>query len=577
MTAQPERITPSDLISAARVGAGMAREATDDLVEEALGSGITVALDPLKAREVLKLLLSRKAITRAYPKLAGEWLKVAAGLSSIDLPAKDVFYGDKLWHTNGLFRRLAQGHIALTQVLEEVTLEASEEWTDEERAAFVSAIVTSALSPANFIPTNPVVLREAIDTGGKSLFRGLRNFLHDFSENKGMPSMVDATGFQVGENLAVTPGSVVYREEIFELIHYQAQTDEVHSRPLLFVPPQVNKYYVLDLAPGRSMVEYAVQQGLNTFMIVWRNPSLDESKGHGAWGIEDYIEGLLRAVEIVKEITGSNDINAIGLCAGGMSTALAQSWLTADGDDSIAHATYIVTMLDSRKRNMVTGLANEDTQKQMERRSEKGRVIGSKAMGATFAWMRPKDLVFNYVINNWLLGKDSPAFDVLAWNCDGTNVSTTFFSDLNAMLTGGAFTEPGTMRMLGRPVDLSALERDAFIVAGQRDHITTWRPCYMSSELLGGESQIVIVNSGHIQTFVNPIKGSRYKYWTGTNGNPDPDDWLETAEQIDGSWWPQWGEWITSRSGPKRRAPKRVGNATYKPMEAAPGTYVHHT
>lgn len=578
MTAQPEYIRPADVLKAARAGASMAREAADDvMIEEALGSGITVALDPIRARDVFKLLLSRKAITDAYPRLAGEWLKVAMGLSNIELPAKDVFYGDKVWHNNALFRRLAQGHLALTQVFEDITRQATDEWTDEERAAFVSAIVTGALSPANFIPTNPVVLREAIDTRGKSLAKGLKNFLTDFNENKGMPSMVDASAYQVGENLAITPGKVIYREEIFELIHYEAQTDEVHSRPLLFVPPQVNKYYVLDLAPGRSMVEYAIQQGLNTFMLVWRNPRMDPKLGHGNWGLEDYIPALLRAVEIVKEVTGSDDLNTVGLCAGGMSSALAQSHLTAEGDTSIAHATYIVTMLDARKRNMVTGLSTEDTHSAMVKRSEKGRVLSSKAMGATFAWMRPKDLVFNYVINNWLLGKSSPAFDVLAWNCDGTNVSTTFFRDLNETLNSHAFVEPGRKKLMGRPIDMQSVDSDAFIVAGQRDHITTWRPCYMSSQLLGGESEIVIVNSGHIQTFVNPIKGSRYKYWTGTNGNPNPDAWLEEAEQVDGSWWPKWSEWVTSRSGPKRKAPKTVGSAAYQPIDNAPGAYVHET
>lgn len=575
MSAQPEYISPSDLTRAARSTASIIREATQEaFTEEALGSGISVALDPIRSRDVLRLLASKQAFTDGYPRLAGEWLKIGLGLSDIDLPAKDVFYGDKLWHRHPVFRRLAQAHLAFTDAFESVTRRPSGDWTDSERAAFVSAIVTGALSPANFLPTNPVALREAIDTRGASLIRGLRNFLHDVAENKGMPSMVDSSGYRVGENLACTPGSVVYREEIFELIQYAPQTPQVHARPLLFVPPQVNKFYVLDLAPNRSMVEYAVQQGLSTFMLVWRNPRKDPALGHGAWGVEEYTAALLRAIEIVKAVSGAPDINALGLCAGGMTTALAQSYLQGVGDDSIQNATYVVTMLDSRRPNMVTGLSTKESRAQVAQQSAKGKVIDAKDMAANFAWMRPKDLVFNYVINNWLLGKDSPSFDVLAWNCDGTNVSSTFTRDTNALLSSGAFTTPGTMSLLGRPIDMSSVHTDAFIVAGQRDHITTWRPCFSTSGLIGGPSEVVIVNSGHIQTFVNPVQGSRYKYWTGSGVAGDPDQWLDSAEQVDGSWWPHWGRWLTARSGPKRQAPKQLGSAEYPPIQAAPGAYV---
>ncbi|WP_153505427.1 PHA/PHB synthase family protein [Cumulibacter manganitolerans] len=555
--------------------AAMAREAEAMLREEALGGGIVVALDPIRSRDVFRLLASRKAWTEGYPRLAGEWLKVALGLSTIELPQKDVFYGDRVWHTHPLFRRLAQAHLAFTEVFESVTSKPDGPWTDQERAAFVRAIVTGAVSPANFLPTNPAALREAIDTRGASLMRGLRNFLVDLGENKGMPSMVDSTPYHVGENLACTPGKVVYREELFEILQYEPQTPDVHARPLLFVPPQVNKFYVLDLAPGRSMVEYAVQNGLSTFMLVWRNPREDPALRHGSWGLELYTEGLLRAIEVVKAISGADDLNAIGLCAGGMTTAFAQSYLAGEGDGSIANATYIVTMLDPREPNMVTGLGTEESQQQMARRSEKATVINSKTMAANFAWMRPKDLVFNYVINNWLMGKRSPAFDVLSWNADATNVSSTFARDTQEMLNGGAFTKPGTMTLLGRPVDLKAVTTDAFLVAGQRDHITTWRPCFMTTQVHGGETEVVIVNSGHIQTFVNPVKGSRYKYWTGPGGVPNPDEWLATADQVDGSWWPKWLEWVTARSGPKRRAPQALGSAEYPPMEDAPGLYVH--
>lgn len=575
MSAQPDYIHPSEIAKAARSTASMAREAAAEVTEEALGSGISVVLDPIRARDVLRLLTSRQALSREYPKLLSEWTKIALGFSDIELPAKDVFYGDKLWHRHPVYRRLAQAHLAFTDAFETATRGPGGDWTDGERAAYVGAIVTGAVSPANFLLTNPVALREAIDTRGASVVRGLRNFLQDVSENKGMPSMVDSTPYRVGENLACTPGKVIYREEIFELIQYEPQTTHVHSRPLLFIPPQVNKYYVLDLSPGRSMVEYAVQRGLSTFMLVWRNPRKDPALQHGSWGIEQYTEAALRAVEVVKAVSGSPDLNTLGLCAGGMTMALAQSYLRAGGDCSIQNATYIVTMLDPRKPNMVTGLSTDESRRQLDQRSAKAKVIDSKDMAANFAWMRPKDLVFNYVINNWLLGRSSPAFDVLAWNCDGTNVSSTFSRDTNALLSGGGFTEPGTMSLLGRPIDLRAVATDAFIVAGQRDHITTWRPCHSTSGLIGGASEVVIVNSGHIQTFVNPVEGSRYKYWVAPGHGGDPDQWLADAQQVDGSWWPRWGDWVASRSGPKRRAGKELGSIDYPPIEDAPGSYVH--
>jgi polyhydroxyalkanoate synthase subunit PhaC len=545
-----------------------------DPVEDAVGGGIATALDPLRTRDVARVVLRPRDIASAAPKLVADWAKVLVGLSEIDIPSQDAIYADSAWRDHPVFRRLAQGHLAWTSALESITEDTSADWRDRERARYVTNIITAALSPANFFPTNPVAVRRFIETGGRSALRGTRNLLRDVRRNKGMPSTVDTRPYKVGENLACTRGSVVYREEMFELLQYTPGTATVHERPLLFVPPELNKYYVLDLAPGRSMVEYAIAHGIQTFMVVWRNPRLDKALGHGNWGLEDYLAAHARAFDVVRAITGAADINLAGLCAGGMTSALTQAHLEASGSRPVNAATYLVTMLDARRPNMVTWMSTPDVGKMMTDNAACGTVIDSRAVAANFAWMRPKDLVFRYLINDWLLGEDPPSFDVLAWNSDATNMSSTFSRDSNALLASGNLVKPGGVTLLDTPIDLSAVTADAFIVAGQRDHITTWRPCYMTSQLLGGKHQFVLVNSGHIQSFVNPPESSRYMYWTAPADTADPDAWVETAERHQGSWWPEWITWLTERSGPQRPAATALGNAKYQPLTPAPGTYV---
>lgn len=543
--------------------------------EEAVGGGISAAFDPLEFREVVALLLRPRGLAKEAPRLAAELAKVALGLSEIDVPAKDPQYRDRAWREHGLFRRLAQGHLALTGAVERLTDDESADWRARERARYLRDIVTGGISPANSLLTNPAAWRRTIETGGMSVLRGTRNMARDALTNRRMPSMVDQRPFTVGGNLACSDGEVVHREEMFEVLQYRPATATVHERPLLFVPPELNRYYVLDLAPGRSMVEYAVAHGIQTFMVVWRNPRKDPELRHGFWSLEDYLEAHVRAFDVVQEITGCEDINLIGLCSGGMTSALVQAHLAARGRRPVHSATYLVTMLDARQPNMVTMMAAPGVSTQMDKRAAKGDVIDAKAVAQNFAWMRPKDLVYSYVVNNWLLGNDPPAFDVLSWNSDATNMSATFSRDSNALLAAGRLVEPGGVTLLDTPIDLSSVKCDNFVVAGLRDHITTWRPCYMTSRLLGGDTEVVVVNSGHIQSFVNPVETSRYMYWHGSGDSPDPDRWIEGAERRDGSWWPHWMEWLTARSGDEGPAPESLGSATHPPVGPAPGAYVH--
>ncbi|WP_347349959.1 alpha/beta fold hydrolase [Intrasporangium sp.] len=547
-------------------------------LEESVGGAISVgadAFDPLRMRELVKLLTRPEVLATETPRLLAEWAKVVLNLSEIEIPTRDPLYGDRRWRENPVYRRLAQGHLAWTQAVERMTAQDDADWESQKRTRYLTDIFTGAVSPANFLLTNPVAVSRALETGGMSVLRGMQHFLRDLKDNRGMPSMVDTSPFTVGENLACTPGAVVYREDIFELLQYNPTTEQVHRRPLLFVPPELNRHYVLDLAPGRSMVEYAIANGMQTFMIVWRNPREDPSLGHGAWGLDEYLAAHIRAFDIVREITGAKDLNLVGLCAGGMTSALVQAHLVTKGTNPVHAATYIVTMLDARKPNGVTMMATPGISGELTKAATDAKVYNSKQVAHNFAWMRPKDLVYNYVINDWLLGQDAPAFDVLAWNDDATNLSAKFSRDTNSMLANRMVVEPGGMTLLGTPIDLSQVKSDGFVVAGQRDHITTWRPCYMTSQLLGGDNQVVIVNSGHIQTFVNAPGSSRYKYRIAPAGGPDPDAWLAKAEEHQGSWWPDWMEWLRPRSGTRKPAPEALGSATYPPQEPAPGTYVH--
>jgi poly[(R)-3-hydroxyalkanoate] polymerase subunit PhaC len=388
----------------------------------------------------------------------------------------------------------------------------------------------------------------------------------------GMPQMVDREPFGVGEKLACTPGAVVYRDEIFELLQYAPATPAVRARPLLMVPPQLNRYYILDLAPGRSLVEYLVRNGIQTFMIVWRNPRA--GAGHGRWGVDDYVAAQARAAEAVKKITRSESISWLGLCAGGITTALMLGYLAATGDTSAGSATFIVTMLTNRCPNIIGMMDTPQSRNMLRRSAEAGEVFPGRSVRTSFAWLRPNDLVFSYLVSGWLLGQDAPAFDVLAWNDDATAVSARFALESTELVVD-AMEHPDGITVLGTPTDLAKVDCDSFHIAGYTDHITPWRAAYTSTQVLGGDKHMAVVKSGHIQSFVNPAAKSRYDYWEGPPASDDPDQWLAGATEHHGSWWPQWLEWLTARSGPEKAPPGTLGNRKYPPLGPAPGTYVH--
>ncbi|HXZ75922.1 MAG TPA: hypothetical protein VEH31_34325 [Streptosporangiaceae bacterium] len=534
---------------------------------EPVGEGV----DPLEMLESAADLANPVAAARQLPWLASELVKMATGQSGIGFAEGDRRFADVTWQENWFFRQLGRSYRLFEEWTGRMADAVDGPWDRRARTRYLASITTAMASPTNFFFTNPAALKRAFETGGLSALRGGRNMMRDLARG-GMPQMVNREPFPVGEKVGCTPGAVVYRDEIFELLQYAPATPAVRSRPLLMVPPQLNRHYILDLAPGRSVVEYLVQNGIQTFMIVWRNPRA--GAGHGRWAVDDYLAAQARAAEAVKKITGSESISWLGLCAGGVTTALMLGYLAATGDASAGSATFIVTMLTNRCPNIVGMMDTPQSRNMLRRSAEAGEVFPGRSVRTSFAWLRPNDLVFNYLVSGWLLGQDAPSFDVLAWNDDATAVSARFALESTELVVD-AMEHPDGITVLGTPIDLAKVDCDSFHIAGYTDHITPWRAAYTSTQVLGGGKQMAVVKSGHIQSFVNPVDKSRYDYWEGPPTSGDPDQWLAGATEHHGSWWPQWLEWLTARSGPEKAPASALGNRKYPPLGPAPGTYVH--
>ena len=523
---------------------------------------------------------SLPAAAGAFDALAAEPLrmmteltKVALGMSDVAPSPRDKRFADPAWSENPLYRRWAQAYLVWADAVERLAQAppGNSDWRSQMRRESAAAKLVDAAAPTNLLAGNPAALKRAFDTGGASLVRGWRNALHDLRHHGGMPSQVDRRPFKIGENLAATPGAVVYRDDVFELLEYRPSTPQVRARPLLMFPPQVNKHYFLDLAPGRSLTEYLVSRGIHYFTAVWRNPQPE----HGHWGFDDYVAAQLRAMDVVCEVAGSEQIGLLGACAGGLTSALMLGHLAADGGaDAVSSATFAISMVDSRHPNPMAAIATDRALRTVAEDAERGEVYGSEQIARAFAWMRPNDLVFNYVVNNWLLGEDPPAFDILAWNNDGSRLPARFYADMLDLYAHNRAARPGGVEVLGTPIDLGRVDCDNFVVAGMTDHITPWMPGYMTSQLLGGPSEVVVTSTGHIQTMVNPPGKPRARYFAGPEPGPDPQEWMAQAPEHEGSWWPRYADWLIERSGGERDAPTRLGSRRHRPIEPAPGRYV---
>lgn len=505
--------------------------------------------------------------------LTAELARTALGRSE-RVPAKgDRRFADPAWEGNWLLRRVLQAYLAVGETVDGLITDAEVDWRAERRARLAAGNVLDALAPSNFAWSNPTVLKEIVNTGGGNLVRGTRQLVHDLGGPSRMPATVDTSGFEVGGNLAASPGAVVLRTEVFELIQYKPSTDQVRETPLLFIPPTINKFYVLDLSPGRSMIEHYVAQGQQVFGISWRNPGQEQ----GDFDLDTYAAAVAEARDAVAAITGSGPVHLAAACSGGIITAGLLGHLAATGDlGDVASLTLMVCALDNDTEGTMSALTSRDVAAAAVAESARRGYVDGQALAGVFTWLRPNDLVWNYVVNNYLLGKAPPAFDVLYWNQDTVRLAAGLHRDFIHIALDNSFVHPGTLDVLGSPVDLGAVDLDTYFVAGASDHIVPWESAYNGAQLFGGERRFVLSRSGHIQALVNPpIPDSSRSSFRVTDELPgSADEFLASARQVPGSWWSDWDAWLAERSGELKSAPKKLGDATYNAHGKAPGSYV---
>jgi len=503
-------------------------------------------------------------------KFVDEMTRIVTGQSKIAPDPKDKRFEDPAWTANPVYKGFLQTYLLWRQSLNNLVDHANLPKKDADRARFALSLYTEALAPTNTLLGNPAAMKQLYETGGASAVRGLTHMIEDVARNGGLPSQVDMTAFEVGKTLAVSKGAVVFKNEVLELIQYAATSETVYSRPVLAVPPQINKFYIFDLSPGKSLVEYLTQSGFTVFAISWHNPTAQQRD----WGLETYMRAILEAVDVVRDITGQESINISGACAGGMTLAVTLGHLAAKGDARLNAATFMVTVLDSSVESTMGLFASKETIAVAKALSKARGVIEGQEMARVFAWLRPNDLIWNYWVNNYLIGKDPAAFDILYWNNDTTRLPAKFHTELLDFSLKNPLTKPGGLKLLGTPIDLSRVKLDTFITAGITDHITPWQGCYATTRLLGGTPEFILSSAGHIQSILNPPGNPKARYFTNTEYPADPAQWLARAEQRSGSWWDRWREWLGERSGERVRAPATVGNARHPAGAPAPGTYV---
>jgi polyhydroxyalkanoate synthase len=516
------------------------------------------------------------SLQRSYfDKQARLWSTLASGKrETLAAPEPgDRRFAAKEWRDNPYYDYLKQSYLLAARYLEEVVEAAALEPQAKQRARFAARQWIDAMCPANFAATNPDALRGALDTRGESLTRGLANLLGDVQKKR--ISQTDESAFEVGRNLAVTPGEVVYENELVQLIQYKATTPQVARRPLVMVPPCINKYYILDLQPENSFVAYAVGSGHTVFMVSWRN--VGEEQGHYTW--DDYLEtGIFTPLRVAKEIAKSDQVNALGFCVGGTLLGAALAVLSAKKQDLVASATFLTTMLDFSDTGQIGLFVDEPSVATREATIGRGGLMPGTQLDFVFSSLRANDLVWPYVVNNYLRGARPAAFDLLYWNADSTNLPGPMFCYyLRNTYLENKLCVPGALANCGVPVDLRRVAIPVFVFSTREDHIVPWRSAYRTLGHLGSEDKTFVLGaSGHIAGVINPPAKKRRSHWIGTPYPEDPEQWLSKSSEQEGSWWPRWSEWLSKHGGGSRKAPAKQGSAHYKPIEPAPGRYVKH-
>ena len=528
--------------------------------------------DATWARLGVSLAKQPGAVAGRVGTLARELGSIVAGRSDRAPGRADKRFTDPAWQHNPLLHRIMQGYLAAAETADEVLVDADLDWRDHDKMRFVIDNLLEGLAPSNSPLLSPLGWKALIDTGGVSAVRGVRAFARDMLSKPRVPAMVEPDAFAVGETLAITKGAVVAQNSVFELIQYAPQTAKVRTVPLLIVPPVINKFYVLDLAPGRSMIDYLVAQGQQVFLISWRNPLAR----HRDWDFDTYGAAIVEAMDAVDKIAGTDTVQLLGICSGGTLAAMTAAHLTEIGEaDRIAGFALAVTVLDQSRAGFALAMMSDRAAQAAIRVSARKGYLDGRALAEMFAWLRPTDLIWRYWVNNYVQGRPPAAFDVLFWNADATRMAAALHRDFVLMGLNNSLATPGAVSMLGSPVDLSKVTMDAYVVGGVSDHICPWQATYRSARLLGSkDNRYVLSTSGHIQALVNPPGNPKASYRAGPADAEDPAQWLESAQKLSDSWWVDFIGWLAERSGPEVDAPKTLGGDGFPPLGPAPGSYV---
>ena len=561
-------------------GAGSAWAAGEDAMAAiAPEGGLFARLDPVSFGNAL-LAVTRRAAQNPYAASGAFW-QFAAALARVGPEAavrwagraeaagtalaKDKRFAEPAWRDNPAFFAIGQAYFAAVKLVDDLLAAGGGDPVTDAKARVASDLLLAALAPTNYFATNPAALKRAFDTGGASLVAGARNFLDDLRNNNGMPRQVDTRPFEIGRNMAATQGQVVFRNDLMELIQYAPQTPQVRSVPVLASPPWINKYYIMDLAPGRSFLEWAITHDRTVFAISYRNP------GPGMSGVtlDDYlVHGPQAALDVITDITGAPKIDIVGLCLGGALTGMLAAYLAGTGDDRIGSITLLNTLLDYSEPGVLGAFTDELTVSRLEKQMEEQGVLEGRQMATTFDALRPNDLIFNYVVSNWLLGQDPPVFDILAWNSDNTRMPATMHAFYLRSLYMRNELARGVMEVKGQRLSLADVTNDVYVVGAINDHIVPWQASYKTTALMGGNVRYVLSSGGHI---------AGIKAWYEVAKTPNPrtaDKWREGAEHFGGSWWEDWAKWAGRRAG-RRTEPPPMGSEKYPAIADAPGSYIH--
>lgn len=541
----------------------------DDRTDRAAAPGIRGEGFLHTIEQVIHAALSDpESLAEHYAKFARLALKALNG-DAQEPEGRDRRFKDEMWRSNPFFRGILQLYTAWSESMQSWLDSRDFTDADRQRVQFLFNQLISALAPAN-LPIQPAALKRAETTNGRSFVIGIRQWVDDLLNNNGMPRQILPDAYVLGKDLGASPGAVVYRNSQLELIQYQPQADRVYRRPMLLIPPQINKFYVFDLRPSNSMIGYLLRNQIQVFAISWRNPS----EADRAWGIDTYIESVLKAMDVVAEIARCSTLNILSACAGGLTAMVLLGYLAEKGRSPIRSHCLFVTELLSKGKSIMDRFATVEAFNQAKDWSRMNGVMEGKDLSKVFCWLRPDDLVWNYWINNYLMGRKPHALDVLYWDNDPTRLPAQLHSDFLDMYAKEVFEVPHALKVLGVSIDFRKPRVDTYFTAGREDYLTPWENVYRAARLFRGRHEFVLSDSGHVQSLLRPPNLTKVEYFTNTHLPPTPGEWLSTATHHPGSWWPHWIEWLQKRSGATKAAPEILGSRRRRPLMAAPGSYV---